>query len=208
MQRFPFAIAVLVLAACQPRTPAADNSSAPPGATGPAVGTTEWKIQAYSSAAPPAIAANATILDWNDSLKAPAAEIRQGSNGWTCLPLSPPPAGGYTTARQASPMCADSMTMAWAQGYMTKSKPRNTSLGVGYMLQGDAGASNTDPYAMAAASDSAWVVSGPHVMVFPANADRIKDFRTDHQAGAPFQMWKGTPYAHIMIPVAGSATTD
>jgi hypothetical protein len=210
MQRFLLpAAAMLVLAACQPRTPVADKAeSAAPATTEPAVGTIEWKIQAYSSAAPPAIAANATVLDWNDSLKAPATEIRKGSNGWTCLPLTPPPSGGYTSATQASPMCGDAMTMAWAEGYMSKAKPKNTSIGLAYMLQGDVGVSNTDPYAMASTADNDWVVSGPHVMVFPANADRVKAVQTDHRTGAPYQMWKGTPYAHIMIPVAAPAMQE
>jgi hypothetical protein len=99
-------------------------------------------------------------------------------------------------------MCADSMAMLWAQGYITKSKPKNPSLGLAYMLHGDTGVSNMDPYGMTQTPDNDWVVTGPHVMVLPADPARIKDVPTDHKAGAPFQMWKGTPYAHIMIPVA------
>jgi hypothetical protein len=204
MQRFLLsAAALLVLAACQPKTPEASKAdSAKPAATAAAVGTTEWKIQTYSSAAPPAIAANATVLDWNDSLKAPTTQIRKGSNGWTCLPLAPPPSGGYTNATQAAPLCGDSMTMAWAHGYMSKTKPRNTSLGLAYMLHGDLGASNTDPYATGPTAKNDWVVTGPHVMLLPADANRIAAVQTDHRTGGPYQMWKGTPYAHIMIPVA------
>lgn len=100
-------------------------------------------------------------------------------------------------------MCADAQTMLWAQGYMTKTKPKNTVLGVGYMLHGDMGVSNTDPYGMTQTGDNDWVVSGPHIMVFPADPSRIKDIPTDHRTGAPYQMWKGTPYAHIMIPTPG-----
>jgi hypothetical protein len=205
MQRFLLVpAALLVLPACQPRTPEGSTagSAERPAATTAAVGTTEWKIQAYSSAAPPAIAANATILDWNDSLKAPATQIRKGSNGWTCLPLTPPPSGGYTNATQAAPMCGDSMTMAWAQGYISKTKPRNTSIGLAYMLHGDVGASNTDPYATGPTEKNDWVVTGPHVMVLPADPSRIAAVPTDHRSGGPYQMWKGTPYAHIMVPVA------
>jgi hypothetical protein len=206
MERFLVsAAAVLVLAACQPRTPEASKAdSAKPAAAAAEVGTTEWKVQAYTSAAPPAIAANATVLDWNDSLKAPATQIRKGSNGWTCLPLAAPPAGGYTNATQAAPMCGDSMTMLWGQGYLSKTKPRNTSMGIAYMLHGDIGTSNTDPYATAPAGKSDWVVSGPHIMVLPADPNRIAAVQTDYRTGQPFQMWKGTPYAHIMIPVGGS----
>lgn len=198
----------LLLAACQSQTadttPAADS---PAAATGPAVGTVEWKIQTYTSAAPASIAANATVLDWNDSLKAPGTELRKGTNGWTCMPMMPPPAGGYTTVVQTAPMCADAMAMVWAQGYMSKSKPGNTTLGLAYMLHGDLGASNTDPYATDSTATNDWVVTGPHIMVLPADANRISDIPTDHRAGGPYQMWKGTPYAHIMIPVSSGTGT-
>lgn len=204
MQRFLLpAAALLVVAACQPSTPEAGTAdSAAPAATGPAVGSMEWKIATYTSAAPSAIGANATVIDWNDSLKAPGTELRKGTNGWTCLPLMPPPAGGYTTPVETAAMCADVQTMKWAEGYMSKTKPKNTLIGIAYMLHGDTGGSNTDPYAMASTADNDWVVTGPHVMVFPADVNRIKDVPTDHKAGGPYQMWKGTTYAHIMIPVA------
>jgi hypothetical protein len=205
MQRFLCSAAALIaLAACQPRTPESAEADSPetPAATA-AAGTTEWKIQTYSSAAPPAIAANATVLDWNDSAKAPTTQLRKGSNGWTCLPLSPPPTGGYTTAAQAAPMCGDSMAMAWGQGWMTKTKPKNTSIGLAYMLHGDVGASNTDPFAMEPTGQKDWVVTGPHVMMLPADPSRIAAITTDHRTGGPYQMWKGTPYAHIMMPVGG-----
>jgi hypothetical protein len=48
------------------------------------------------------------------------------------------------------------------------------------------------------------VLSGPHIMVLPADPNRIAAVQTDYRTGQPFQMWKGTPYAHIMIPVGGS----
>jgi hypothetical protein len=206
VQRFLLpAAALLTLAACQPRTADVSQAdTAKPTASTAAVGTTEWKIQTFSSAAPPAIAANATVLDWNDSLKAPGTVIRKGSNGWTCLPLTPRPAGGYTSAAQAAPMCGDSMTMAWGQGYLSKTKPKNKSLGLAYMLHGDAGASNTDPYATERTANNEWVATGPHVMLLPADPSRIAAVPTDHRTGGPFQMWKGTPYAHVMIPVAGT----
>jgi hypothetical protein len=204
MQRFLLtAAALLGLAACQPRTPESAKTDIPeqPATPSAEAGTNEWKIQTYSSAAPPAIAANATVLDWNDSTKSPSTLLRKGSNGWTCLPLSPPPESGYKTAAEAAPMCGDSMAMAWGEGYVTKTKPKNKTLGLAYMLHGDVGASNTDPYATGPAAQNDWVVTGPHVMLLPADPTRIASVSTDHRTGGPFQMWKGTPYAHIMMPV-------
>jgi hypothetical protein len=60
------------------------------------------------------------------------------------------------------------------------------------MLQGDNGASNTDPYANKPTPDNQWVVGGPHIMLLP----------TDPQTGGPWVMWKNTKYAHIMVPTA------
>jgi hypothetical protein len=31
-------------------------------------------------------------------------------------------------------------------------------------------------------------------------------FPTDPKSGGPWVMWKGTPYAHLMVPVALKAT--
>jgi hypothetical protein len=207
MQRLALTTAAVFLAAaCQSKTPEASKAdSAAPAATGPAVGSTEWKIATYTSAAPPAISANATVLDWNDSLKAPGTELRKGTNGWTCMPLMAPPAGGYTTPVQTAAMCADAQVVLWAQGYMTKTKPKNTMIGIAYMLHGDMGSSNTDAYGMTRTADNDWVVSGPHIMIFPADPNRIKNVPTDHSKGEPYQMWKGTPYAHIMVPTPGLA---
>ena len=77
-------------------------------------------------------------------------------------------------------------------------------MGIAYMLHGDIGTSNTDPYATAPAGKSDWVVSGPHIMVLPADPNRVAAVQADYRIGQPFQMWRGTPYAHIMIPVGGS----
>ncbi len=195
----PGALALLFLACTS--APAPDSAETGAAPAGPAPGSVEWKIEAYSSAAPPAIAANATVLDWNDSLTAHTVELRGGTNGWTCLPLMPPPTGGYTRAVEAAPMCADSLSMVWAAGYMGRTTPANTSIGLAYMLHGDLGASNIDPFATAASPENDWVATGPHVMVFPADPRSLNAITSDHRTGGPWVMWKGTTYAHVMMPV-------
>src|SRR5690349_8611731 len=50
------------------------------------VGSAEWKIAAFTQAAPPEIGANAAVMDWADSTTKEMKELRAGTNGWTCMP--------------------------------------------------------------------------------------------------------------------------
>src|SRR5206468_246176 len=77
--------------------------------------------------------------------------------------------------------------------------------GGAYMLKGDKGASNTDPYATKASADNQWVVSGPHIMILPTEVSQLDAYPTDWTKGGPWVMWKGTPYAHIMVPTTSMA---
>ena len=60
--------------------------------------TIEWQIWAYSTAAPSFIGDNATVLDQNNDV------LRQGTNGWTCMPgnARPMPATGWRTMGPSS----------------------------------------------------------------------------------------------------------
>jgi hypothetical protein len=64
------------------------------------------------------------------------------------------------------------------------------------------GASNIDPYATAGTRTNQWVVEGPHLMVIEPDTAQLEGLSTDPHSGGPYVMWKGTPYAHIMVPVA------
>ena len=82
--------------------------------------------------------------------------------------------------------------------------PAPQQLGFIYMLKGDGGASNTDPYASGETPDNNWVVTGPHVMVVGAAAkDMLKGYPREAKADPkkPYVMWPGTPYEHLMLPV-------
>ena len=69
------------------------------------------------------------------------------------------------------------------------------------MLAGDGGASNVDPYAEGMTDDNQWVVEGPHLMIITPDKAMLDALPTDPNNGGPYVMWKGTPYAHIMVPV-------
>jgi hypothetical protein len=104
-------------------------------------------------------------------------------------------------------MCLDKEWQAWGDAWMNKKDPpKPKSVGVAYMLKGDKGASNTDPFATGPTSNNEWVVSPSHIMVLLPDPKMLDAFSTDPKSGGPWVMWKGTPYAHLMVPVAPKAT--
>jgi hypothetical protein len=159
----------------------------------------QTKIQQAMRAAPADISGKATIMDWPEKNGMPMKQLRAGTNGWTCMPSSPAPPDG---AGREDPMCADQRFSALLEAWTTKSEPRLNAVGIAYMLQGDKGASNTDPFAMARTTTNAWVVSPSHVMVAVPDSQQLDAFPTDPHSGGPWVMWKGTKYAHLMVPTA------
>ena len=150
-------------------------------------------IAKATSAAPPDIGRNAAVMGMGADGK--MSELRPGTNGWMCmLDL----AGDST--------CLDKEWQAWGDAWVNKKDPpKPKAVGVAYMLNGDKGASNTDPYATKATADNHWVVSGPHIMLLPTDASQLDAYPTDWTKGGPWVMWKGTPYAHVMVPTTSMA---
>jgi hypothetical protein len=155
------------------------------------------KIRDAMSAGPADISRNAAIADFPDTPNGQMKQLRAGTNGWTCMPST-----GSGGGVGADPMCLDKAWMAWADAYMSKKDPPAGASGIGYMLRGDKGASNTDPFATAPTADNHWVKSGPHIMVLFASQSQLDAFPTEPGNGGPFVMWKGTKYAHLMVPTA------
>ena len=146
------------------------------------------KIKSAMSAAPAAIAANASIVDM-----ATMKPLRKGTNGWTCFPDGPSPG--------VDPMCLDQNGMLWADALMNKKDPPKGKMGFGYMLAGGSDASNTDPFATTPAPGGKWVDTGPHVMVLNIGDAFAGYPTTSANTKVPYVMFPGTPYAHLMIPV-------
>lgn len=120
--------------------------------------------------------------------------LKQGTNGWTCMPDDPGTPG-------PDPMCADKASMAWLDALMKHAAPPAGHVGLMYMLAGGSDASNTDP-SVSKPADGKWVTTGPHVMI--AGTDQA--FLDQYPKGAhpdtsvPYVMWAGTAYAHLMVP--------
>jgi hypothetical protein len=163
--------------------------------------TTAQKIANAMSAAPAVIAKSATIMDWPATPTGTPSQLRAGTNGWVCYPSSPQEFEG---ASIEDPMCLDKNWQMWAEAWMSKTTPKVSGTGFAYMLRGDKGASNTDPFATGPTATNDWVVSPPHIMVLYSDLTMLDAFSTDPQNGGPWVMWKGTPYAHVMVPVSSS----
>ena len=173
----------------------------PPSAFTTSAHSDEWKIANALSAAPATIAEHASVVDRPANPKDDKSRgrvLRQGNNGWTCMPDAPDTPG-------ADPMCFDANAAKWVAAWVGHKPPPPGTVGLMYMLEGGTDASNTDPYAKQPTADNDWVKTGPHIMVVGS-----PEILAGHPSGqkpdtsVPYVMWAGTPYAHLMVPVKGS----
>lgn len=180
MHRFTLAAALLVaMGSAQ-----AANQAAP---------TDAQMIASAMHAAPAHIAKDASIVvaDAAGNMRT----LREGNNGFTCMPDSPVTPG-------PDPMCLDRNSLAWAQAWMAHQPPPD-KLGLMYMVEGGTDASNTDPFATKPEAGKHWVKTGPHLMLVGADAAFYADYpkNEDPDSRAPYVMWAGTPYQHLMVPI-------
>jgi len=148
-------------------------------------------ILSAQSAAPSSISDHAQIMTWDGKV------IREGGNGWTCLPDRPDTPG-------EDPWCVNDAWVNFLEAYVSKSKPSYDQVGIAYMLRGDTPVSNTDPYATSKTTDADWVEDlAAHLMILVPDLGSFSSFSTDPNNGGPWIMWPDTPYAHIMIPLEG-----
>jgi hypothetical protein len=157
--------------------------------------TKEQKISNAMKAAPASIADQAKVLDWPATEGAQPTVLREGTNGWSCFPDFPATKGN-------DPMCLDASWLTFLDAYAAKKPPKVTQIGFGYMIApGGAWGSNTDPFATGQTPDNEWGQDVPHIMIVVPNTDMLAGLPTDRNNGGPWVMWRGTPWAHIMVPV-------
>ena len=151
-------------------------------------------IKSAMSAAPKKVAAKASIVTM--TADGTMRTLREGSNGFTCMPDNPATPG-------PDPMCMDKAAMAWAMAWIGHTTPVVGQIGFMYMLEGGTDASNTDPYAAKPDAGNHWVKTGAHVMIVGAEQSFYDMYPKDAMpdTSVPYVMWPGTPYQHLMIPV-------
>jgi hypothetical protein len=146
---------------------------------------TEYTARAMT-AAPPEVAHDATIVRM---MKGAAETLKKGTNEYTCV------------VGTAGPMCMAPIAMEWVYAWQKHTPPPN-ALGFIYMLNGDTGMSNTDPWATKPTPGNHWVVTGPHIMMVGLGVKRMTFPRAlDPDPTKPYVMWSGTPYEHVMVPL-------
>jgi hypothetical protein len=147
------------------------------------------KIDEALSAAPPQLRDEVTVRDLDGRL------LRRGEDSFTCMPGPDAFAG---------PMCLDAAWMGWFEAYANQQDYTPETIGIAYMLAGDApdgGASNIEPYAEGPTATNDWVVEGPHVMIIVPDDAILDGLPVTPDTDGPYVMYPDTPYAHIMLPV-------
>jgi len=140
------------------------------------------------SAAPPAITDGATVKDSEGNV------LKAGTNGWTCYPGN----------QALGPMCNEP---EWDKllSALGGKKPFNAAeFSISYMLAGEGealGVSNSDPFATDPHAHGDFVKEGPHLMIIIPDQGVLNSLSTDPNDPI-YVMWKGTPYAHVMVKIA------
>ena len=149
--------------------------------------TTQGKIARAMSAGPDHIARSARIIDTD--AKGNTVVLREGSNGFTCMPGNPKVIG-------EPPICVDAASLQWfADAKAHKPKPTNTVPGITYMLAGATQRSDTDPND----KTSPAITVGPHWMMMWPFDPKTTGLPTTHRPTGAYIMWAGSPYAHVHI---------
>ncbi len=182
----------LALAAHADAPKTATPAKPAPAAAAPAQSDDDL-IRSAMRAAPPAVghAASVVTMEANGTMRT----LRQGTNGFTCMPDNPATPG-------PDPMCMDANAMEWVHAWVAHKKPPKKA-GLMYMLEGGTDASNTDPYAEKPTGQNHWIKTGPHLMFTGADASFYAQYpkAADPDTSVPYVMWAGTPYQHLMVPV-------
>jgi hypothetical protein len=180
------AAATILVTALNFRT-AANTDTRAQDSPGDASDITQAKIARAMAAGPDTIASSARIVDTDARGK--RVVLREGDNGFTCMPGNPKVIG-------EPPMCADAASMQWFADFKAhRPKPTNTVPGITYMLAGATQRSDSDPYD----KTSEAITVGPHWMIMWPFDPKTSGLPTTHSPTGAYVMWAGSPYAHLHV---------
>jgi hypothetical protein len=149
--------------------------------------TPQAKTTRALSAGPTEVTKGARIVDTDAQGK--TTVLREGSNGFTCMPGNPKVVG-------EPPLCADAASLQWFADFKAhKPKPTNTVPGITYMLAGATQRSDSDPYDQT----SEPMTIGPHWMIMWPFDPKTSGLPAAYKPTGTFIMWAGTPYAHVHV---------
>ena len=178
-------VVVVIVQEMSPRTAA--KAKVPDHNSAMDAETTQVKITRALSAGPPEVAKSARVVDTD--AQGNVVVLREGSNGFTCMPGNPKVVG-------EPPMCADAASMQWAADCKAhKPKPTNITPGIIYMLAGATQRSDSDPYD----TTSPPVQIGPHWMIMWPFDPKTTGLPVTHREKGAYIMWAGSPYAHLHV---------
>jgi hypothetical protein len=184
---FASAIAALLLIIGIRFGGSAESKTSHSGASTTADDTTQEKIARAMSAGPDNISKSARIIDKDE--QGNKVVLREGSNGFTCMPGNPNVVGD-------PPMCADAASMQWASDFSAhKPMPTNNVPGITYMLAGATQRSDSDPYD----KTSPPITVGPHWMIMWPFDPKATGLPIHHRDTGAYIMWAGSPYAHVHV---------
>jgi hypothetical protein len=147
----------------------------------------QGKIARAMSAGPDNISQSARIIDTD--AQGNKVILREGSNGFTCMP-------GNLKVVGEPPMCVDAASMQWFDDAKAhKPKPTNTVPGITYMLAGATQRSDSDPQD----TTSMPIEVGPHWMIMWPFDPKTTGLPTTHKPTGAYIMWAGSPYAHMHV---------
>jgi hypothetical protein len=145
------------------------------------------RIARAMSAGPFEIAKSARIVDTNSNGK--TVVLREGNNGFTCMPGNPKVIGDPA-------MCMDAASMQWSADFKAhKLKPTNTVPGITYMLAGATQRSDSNPYD----KTSPPITVPPHWMIMWPFDPKATGLPVTHRDTGAYIMWAGSPYAHLHV---------
>jgi hypothetical protein len=165
----------------------AESKTSHKGVSTKADDTAQEKIARAMSAGPDNISKSAKIIDTD--AQGNKVTLREGTNGFTCMPGNPNVVGD-------PPMCADAASMQWASDFSAhKPKPTNTVPGITYMLAGATQRSDSDPYD----KTSPPITVGPHWMIIWPFDAKTTGLPITHRDTGAYIMWAASPYAHVHV---------